>query len=950
MNNTIDAPRKVNKISLATGRMGSQPEPDKIRGEIKVRFEQEIRPRSNKLTNDEIHQNIKRSRQLEDSVPEFEIDKTQFKVMSSQMIKQISVCEITSHSLTDIGGINDPRLGPLDESSICETCFKTLRNCPGHYGYIDLACPIINPEMKNVVLSLLSCVCNDCSSLLVSKAIINSDRAIISKRGSERLAALAAVASKCGQCSRPRGENDPICNHTPEYKVTENKDIHVVKYQYKCKVGGTVVQSSNIRTVEEVFTILDHIADEDLPYLGFGGKDAPHPRDMIMRNMIVPPPSCRPPLIQDGEKKQDFITTSFIHIITTNEKLKKDNMIENKRKETEKKLALLIFSLISATNEVQQGKSGSSKSIRKKFYGKDGLTRKGANGKRGDFAGRTVLGGDSTLPFGWISIPREFARVLTRKVVVTTYNVERMKRLYASGRVTHNTSSMGRYAGNSMLISPLVKEYLVPKLGDVLDVLMEDGDIVTFNRQPTLHKSCMMAFRVRLHEANTIRIHSSITKATNADFDGDDANIYMHQGSNTIIENYLLANVEYNIANSHRGGVMTSLYYHAVLGAYLLTKPGVFLDKEDWDIGIDLFRRSVTKFNQPDERKLAGWSWGSDKLPLRFESLEKRLALTGVPMYSGVALFSALLPPDFCMDYGGLKIRHGVLVQGQVTGKAIDGFGLVHQMVKNYGVDMARQFITEAQWLFDWYLSIRTCSLSLADIVPSNRAELREYVEETLGKTQLVVNQFYKDEMDDNIREGKILAALGQMDDGGQKVAMKFMDPENNYVAIYSSGARGSANNFKCMMAMYGQEVNCGMRPKFTISNYTRFCCFNSFNDHDVTAKGFITRSLVEGLDPVSYIMHMDGSRDGISASNLTTPESGFMNRKLNNVLRDNFIGTTGEVITVNKHIMQFSYGDGMDPAKTTLTSSLERGTEKYFIDIKGLIRRLIIEACPLDR
>lgn len=39
-------------------------------------------------------------------------------------------------------GPNDPRLGTLDRQYYCETCEEGQKECPGHFGHIELATPV----------------------------------------------------------------------------------------------------------------------------------------------------------------------------------------------------------------------------------------------------------------------------------------------------------------------------------------------------------------------------------------------------------------------------------------------------------------------------------------------------------------------------------------------------------------------------------------------------------------------------------------------------------------------------------------------------------------------------------------------------------------------------------------------------------------------------------------
>ena len=56
-------------------------------------------------------------------------------------------------------------------------------------------------------------------------------------------------------------------------------------------------------------------------------------------------------------------------------------------------------------------------------------------------------------------------------------------------------------------------------VGDTVYRHLIDGDIVLFNRQPSLHKMSMMAHKVKVMPFNTFRLNVSVTTPYNADFD-----------------------------------------------------------------------------------------------------------------------------------------------------------------------------------------------------------------------------------------------------------------------------------------------------------------------------------------------------------------------------------------------------------------------------------------------
>jgi DNA-directed RNA polymerase beta' subunit len=57
--------------------------------------------------------------------------------------------------------------------------------------------------------------------------------------------------------------------------------------------------------------------------------------------------------------------------------------------------------------------------------------------------------------------------------------------------------------------------------GDTVNRHLMDGDIVLFNRQPSLHRMSMMGHRVVVLPYNTFRLNTFVCTPYNADFDGD---------------------------------------------------------------------------------------------------------------------------------------------------------------------------------------------------------------------------------------------------------------------------------------------------------------------------------------------------------------------------------------------------------------------------------------------
>jgi DNA-directed RNA polymerase beta' subunit len=67
------------------------------------------------------------------------------------------------------------------------------------------------------------------------------------------------------------------------------------------------------------------------------------------------------------------------------------------------------------------------------------------------------------------------------------------------------------------------------QVGDIVERHLEEGDVVLFNRQPSLHRVSIMAFRAVVRPGRTLRFNECVCSPFNADFDGDEMNLHLPQ-------------------------------------------------------------------------------------------------------------------------------------------------------------------------------------------------------------------------------------------------------------------------------------------------------------------------------------------------------------------------------------------------------------------------------------
>src|SRR5271167_342951 len=115
-------------------------------------------------------------------------------------------------------------------------------------------------------------------------------------------------------------------------------------------------------------------------------------------------------------------------------------------------------------------------------------------GKRVDFSARTVITPDPNLSIDTVGVPRSIAQSLTFPEIVTLFNIDSLQNLVNRGDAN--------YPGAKYIVrdnGQRVDLRYHPRAADLhlqpgyrVERHMRDGDIIVFNRQPTLHKMSMM--------------------------------------------------------------------------------------------------------------------------------------------------------------------------------------------------------------------------------------------------------------------------------------------------------------------------------------------------------------------------------------------------------------------------------------------------------------------------
>ena len=669
---------------------------------------------------------IKAQNDISDSeLPNLTLNSIVYGTMTREKMEKISVCKINKilqkkKEDTDFT-TDDHRLGSLENNSLCGSCRKTNDECPGHYSMIDLPRKYIHPLFRDSAIKTLQCICWRCYKPLINPDILKE----IQLSGNQKLTYIANESKNIehpkGSCQQhpnstyhffrnpifktgtgPRTVKGKVIG-TPTSGIKDSVDIFA---QIKIMRGKKQEFQNFIIKPEMVYTIFSNLDDSDVKLLGFEGhfKDKNwvwnnHPLNFIIDFIPVIPPSARPYVKREGVRKDDFITKFYDDILAEREKY--FNNPEGQEEFSAK--ILFYYSHIIDNGDKAYKKSGADiiKSFKDRLVGKHELIRGSLMGKRSDYTGRTVLGPNGKLEFGEIAPPSIMRSTLTIPEHVTKYNIEFIKQLSSKDEILCLIPKFGKLSGRKLKFNKNKHEI---KVGDIVERFSRDGDAIIFNRQPTLQKQSMCAYRCIFQNKLSTGIHITSTTGHNADFDGDEGNIHMLQSVQAQVEAKTFVSSPACIMSGINSSPVGGIIYNGATGGYLLSDDNVSLNDEEFKEGFESMNYATKNYDTLNERLIL----------LKIEHNVE------IPKRSGKALCSLLFPEDFWYTNGKVTIRHGVLIKGRLSKKNMGPSpnSIVQTFYKNYGTEITRRFITDATFLFNWYLSIYGFTVGVKDCRP----------------------------------------------------------------------------------------------------------------------------------------------------------------------------------------------------------------------------------------
>lgn len=806
-----------------------------------------------------------------------------FSLLSPEMIKKMSVAKIVTPELYDIdgypvdGGLMDLRLGAIDPGVRCRTCGGRIKECLGHPGSIDIARPVIHLKYVPAIEICLRSFCHDCGKLMVTEKDMK-------KYSPGQRAKKARDTKRCPHCSAAQ-EKVKLDKPTTFYKG--KKRIFPI----------------------EIREIISKIPDDELTKIGMNPKIF-RPEWGILTMLLVPSVTVRPSIIlESGERSEDDLTHKLSDIIRANQRLWEnlnagapEVIIEDLWDLLQFHITTFFDNTVSRIPPARHRSGQPLKTITERIKGKEGRIRKNLAGKRVNYSGRTVISPDPAIEINEVGIPYEIAKIVTVAETANDINMNKLKKLIQAGSEYPGASYVIRPDGKRKKITEELKDEIIEELvpGYKVERHLQNGDIILFNRHPSLHKGSLMAHYVKVLPGRTFRLHPAVAAPYNADFDGDEMNIHSPQTEEARSEAKILLEVKKNLISPKNNSNWIGCVKDAITGGYLL--------------GNDEFTR--------EEANQILYKAGIE------HSFTKKTI-------SGKDIFSTILP-KINFSNSSISIKNGQIEKGFVDKTLFgeeDG-DLIREIDKQFGRRESFEAVRKAFDLSKDYLTERGITISVGDLDVDEKVVKRsgEIAAEAEKKTKEIIDSYNKGTLEviqgkseDESREIKILKVLNEVRTKIGEIVKKEFPEDNPVTYMMNSGGGGSVLNITQMACCVGQQDLEGKRIDIGYSNRT--LSFFKKGDLSPKSRGFIKSPFIKGLRPDEFFFQSMTGRASLMDTALRTPRSGYLYRRLANALQDLRKEYDGTIRDGNNNIIQFVYGDdGIDVSRLHKKEQLDAG------------------------
>ncbi|KAH3667906.1 hypothetical protein WICMUC_005184 [Wickerhamomyces mucosus] len=916
-----------------------------------------------------------------DIAPKF-IKGIEFGALSDNDIIAQSEVEVSTRDLFDLEkgrspmahGALDTRMGISSNSSECSVCHGNLATCHGHFGHLKLSLPVFHVGYFKATIQVLQSVCKSCGSILIDEDAKRKFREELRRPGIDNLKRMQIIKKILEQCKKQRrcfdcGAINGVVKKAASGSGTASlKIVHDTfrwvgkkptfeKIEWDKDLDQAVLNNPDIekfikRSMDDlnplkVLNLFKQIKPEDCELLGIDSGRGGRPEMYIWRYLPAPPVCIRPSVVMSDSptSNEDDLTVKLTEIVWTSSLIKagieKGISINNLMEQwdyLQLSVAMYINSDAASPSMlpgIGGGAAKTSKPIRglcQRLKGKQGRFRGNLSGKRVDFSGRTVISPDPNLRIDEVAVPDRVAKVLTYPEKCTRYNKEKLQRLILNGPTVHPGANYIlkkkedarrnlRYGDRNKLAKNL-------QYGDIVERHIEDGDIVLFNRQPSLHRLSILAHYAKIRPWRTFRLNECVCTPYNADFDGDEMNLHVPQTEEARAEAINLMGVKNNLLTPKSGEPIIAATQDFITGSYLISHKDSFFDRATFTQLLSMMSDGNLQFDLPPpaiHKPVYMWT-GKQIFSLLIKPNKQSPVVINLDAKNKTFIPPKKGFPNEMSPNDGFVIIRGSNILSGVMDKSTLGDGKKHSVfytiLRDYGPKEAANAMNRMAKLCARFLGNRGFSIGINDVTPGHKLKTRkeEMVEIAYQKCDELIKLYNEGKLEtqpgcneEQTLEAKIGGLLSKVREEVGEVCINELDSSNAPLIMATCGSKGSTLNVSQMVAVVGQQIISGNRVPdgFQDRSLPHF----PKNSKTPQSKGFVRNSFYTGLSPPEFLFHAISGREGLVDTAVKTAETGYMSRRLMKSLEDLSCQYDNTVRTSSNGIVQFTYGgDGLDP------------------------------------
>ena len=685
-----------------------------------------------------------------------------------------------------------------------------------------------------------------------------------------------------------------------------------------------------------VLNLFKRISASDCELLGMNPAEG-RPEMYIWQYFPTPPVCIRPSVPQDGASTEDDITSKISDIVHINTLLSEGIATGQPVGTIMEQWDFLQLQLAMVVNSEAPGVQPQNtfaafiRGYCQRLKGKQGRFRGNLSGKRVDFSARTVISPDPNLGIDEVAIPELVAKNLTYPEKTSRYNILKLRERVRNGP--------NKWPGANYIWKKDtdIKQYLKYgrlsvhadslKVGDIVERHLVDGDIVLFNRQPSLHKLSILSHYVKVRPHRTFRLNECVCNPYNADFDGDEMNLHVPQTEEARAEAIELMGVKHNLATPKNGEPIIAAIQDFVTASYLLSNKDNFYDRKSFtNICMYMVKGNMQIDLPPPTIMKPVMLWTGKQV---FNVMMRPNKDCEVRVNLDAACRQFRVTPGVARDLNEndswLCIRNSEIMCG-VMDKSTIGSGkkdsVFYVIMRDFGPDAAVQAMNRLARLSARWFTNQGFSIGIGDVYPGEKlTHLKQLlVERAYAECDAVIERFKDGKLakaagcdEEQTMENLISGILSKVRQQAGEHCFAELSRWNSPMIMATSGSKGSNINVSQMVAVVGQQIIDDKRVAdgFQDRSLPHF----PKNARQPPSKGFVRNSFFSGLTPSEFFFHAISGRVGLVDTAVKTAETGYMSRRLMKSLEDLSTRYDDTVRNSSSNVVQFQFGDDkLDP------------------------------------